>query len=128
MVTPDNLSCFKPKTALQILLSPTERRRPWVLFTTPGLFVTNMLRNAIIIIGLLPVRQLLIRGSTEQSTILGHLLIYQFLVALVTVVQSPLEVVEIRLAIQRNHDIASTHEEAPIVAPLVDHELEGAVW
>lgn len=42
-ITPYRLHLFNPALALRILLTPTERRRPWRLYLTPGLFLSQFI-------------------------------------------------------------------------------------
>lgn len=128
MVTPHYLSCFNAKAALQTLLSPTERRRPWVLWTTPGLFVTLFLHNAITIVGLIPVRRVLIPiWGTGGKANAERLLAYLALVVFMLLIQVPLEVIQIRLSILRNNDPTSTNGESSVATPIISDELN-AVW
>ena len=39
--TPHRLPWFKPMEALRIILTPYERRKPWVLYLTPGLLAAR---------------------------------------------------------------------------------------
>lgn len=95
--------------SLRILLTPTERRRPWMIFFTPGLFPALFLHLAykIVIMGIF--RQLLLPSPSESGDspiasanpiklgILGGIAL------LSTLILCPLEVIASKLAIQRNH-------------------------
>ena len=95
--------------SLRILLTPTERRRPWTIYLTPGLLVTQFLHLAykIVFLGLL--RRLLLPGLSEngQPTLTDvspiKLGVLVFISVLSTAVLCPLEVIASKLAIQRNH-------------------------
>ncbi|KAH8980489.1 hypothetical protein EDB86DRAFT_2979821, partial [Lactarius hatsudake] len=41
IITPYQLPYFRPLHSLRVLLTPTERRKPWVLYLTPGLFAAD---------------------------------------------------------------------------------------
>lgn len=94
---------------LRILLTPTERRRPWIIYLTPGLLAAEILHIALVTLGLGPLRRLLVpafsarseKGYADISTV--KLSIYLIAVVLSTGVLTPLEVIATRLAIQRNH-------------------------
>ncbi|KAL0577317.1 hypothetical protein V5O48_004673 [Marasmius crinis-equi] len=106
ITTPIKLPWFNPAKALRVLLTPTERRQPWILYLTPGLLATQFAQIAIVVLGLGPLRRLLLpsRGSvffTEVSY--SKLGIYLIILSLTTIFITPLEVIATRLAIQRNH-------------------------
>lgn len=94
---------------MRTLLSPTERRRPWIIFTTPGLFAALSLRMVYKIIFLALIDTLVIGRSNEPQGIrivfLGPTAV-KWLIALLllgTVLVCPLEVAASKLAVQRNH-------------------------
>ncbi|KAG6832597.1 hypothetical protein H0H92_014433 [Tricholoma furcatifolium] len=109
ITTPHKLGYLQLPQSLRILLTPTERRRPWVLYLTPGLLAAEVLHIAIVVLGLGPLRRLLVpelspkseQGLADISTV--KLSIYLVIVGLSTAVLTPLEVIATRLAIQRNH-------------------------
>ena len=47
IVTPYNLPSFQPRYSLRVLLTPIERRRPWLLYLTPGLLTAQALSAAL---------------------------------------------------------------------------------
>ncbi|KAI0818903.1 hypothetical protein BC629DRAFT_684953 [Irpex lacteus] len=109
ITAPHPLSYFRPLQSMRTLLSPTERRRPWIIFTTPGLFAALSLRIVYKIIFLALVDTLVIGRSNESQSVkivfLGPTAV-KCLIALLllgTVLVCPLEVAATKLAIQRNH-------------------------
>ncbi|RPD53543.1 mitochondrial carrier [Lentinus tigrinus ALCF2SS1-6] len=103
IVTPYRLPWFRPMYSLRILLTPTERRRPWVLYLTPGLLVAQVLQISYTVVILRSLRSLLLAGSSFSSVKFG---IYVVIEMLSTVIICPLEVMTTKLAIQRNHSAA----------------------
>ncbi|THU99964.1 hypothetical protein K435DRAFT_751561 [Dendrothele bispora CBS 962.96] len=96
--TPYVLPYFSPGIALSVLLSPTERRKPWKLYFTPGLLILHFVLNT-------PVKAIETSGTLVWHTVAGgHLALYLVAVLLTSVVLSPLPVMIIRLSLQRNHD------------------------
>lgn len=95
--------------SLRVLLTPTERKRPWILYLTPGLLISEVLHIAIVVLGLGPLRRLLLPALSQRSELTladistPKLSIYLVLVVISTAVLAPLEVIATRLAIQRNH-------------------------
>ena len=95
--------------SLRILLTPTERRRPWILYLTPGLLAAEVLHIGIVVLALGPLRRLLVPALSHKSEqTLADISIIKLSIYLVIVVSSiallaPLEVIATRLAIQRNH-------------------------
>ena len=49
ITTPYKLPYLKPIQSLRVLLTPTERRRPWILYLTPGLLLTQFLHVAYVV-------------------------------------------------------------------------------
>ena len=95
-------------SSLRILLTPTERRRPWIIYLTPGLLPAQVLHISIVVLGLAPLRRLLLPALADPSlpvsdTSALNLIIYTIFVVMAAVVLTPLEVITTRLAIQRNH-------------------------
>lgn len=94
---------------LRILLTPTERRRPWILYLTPGLLAAEVLHIILVVLGLGPLRRLLVPALSAKSDktladiSIIKLSIYFVIVILSTAILTPLEVIATRLAIQRNH-------------------------
>ncbi|KAF8844347.1 hypothetical protein BDN67DRAFT_922238 [Paxillus ammoniavirescens] len=108
ITTPHKLPYFDPVYSLRILLTPTERRRPWILYLTPGLLASQVAHIAYVILGLRAVRQLLLPelahpGLPSKDISMVKLVIFLCLSLASTAILAPLEVIAIRLAIQRNH-------------------------
>ena len=102
-MTPYRLPWLRPIYSLRILLTPTERRRPWVLYRTPGLLATQVFHIAYTVVVLNGVRSLLLSGGTISPVKFGiYLTIEMLSVAFIC----PLEVMSTKLAIQRNHSAA----------------------
>jgi len=110
ITTPYKLPYFRPLYSLRILLTPTERRRPWILYLTPGLFLTQFLHAVYTMVLLRSIRRFLIPVSDEPSDTLNispiKFGIYLLLAILSTAILCPLEVMAAKLAIQRNHAAA----------------------
>lgn len=95
--------------SLRVLLTPTERRRPWTIYFTPGLFAAQFLHLAykIVFVGLL--RRALIPNfsdideSSADSLLFVKIGIMLAVGLLSTFILCPLEVIATKLAIQRNH-------------------------
>jgi hypothetical protein len=60
VITPYRLPAFHPALALRILLTPTERRRPWVIYLTPGLLASQISHVGYVVVILSLVRRLLL--------------------------------------------------------------------
>ncbi|PBK81942.1 mitochondrial carrier [Armillaria gallica] len=108
ITTPHKLPYLNAAKSLRILLTPTERRRPWIIFLTPGLLAAEVLHIAIVVLALGPLRRLLLPPLPESSSSLPdvspvRLAIYLVVVLVATALLTPLEVMATRLAIQRNH-------------------------
>jgi len=111
ITTPHKLSYFDLMTALRVLLTPTERRRPWILYLTPGLMAAELVHIAWVVLFMGPMRKLLLPGFSkpipDTSDVSGvRLTIYLIIICLSVLVLAPLEVIATRLAIQRNHSSA----------------------
>ncbi|KIM40084.1 hypothetical protein M413DRAFT_446240 [Hebeloma cylindrosporum] len=107
ITTPHKLPYFNLVASLRILLTPTERRRPWILYLTPGLFAAESIHICIVVLFLGPLRRWLLpdlSGSTPPVNI-SYVKLVTYLVILCATVGAltPLEVIATRLAIQRNH-------------------------
>jgi len=94
--------------SLRVLLTPTERRRPWIIYLTPGLLPAQVTHIGIVVLGLAPLRRFLLPAFADPSlpvsdTSMLNLIIYSGIVILGALVLTPLEVIATRLAIQRNH-------------------------
>jgi len=109
ITTPHKLPYFKARYSLRILLTPTERRRPWVIYLTPGLLLAEFLHIAYIVLVLKGIRHVLLPGLAKPG-VPGkedlnpvRLAIYFVMCIISTIILTPLEVIATRLAIQRNH-------------------------
>ena len=105
ITTPYKLPWLRPLYSLRILLTPTERKRPWVLYLTPGLLTAQVLHVAYTSLLLSGIRSLLVprAGSAEVTFSTIKFGIYIAVEILSTVILCPLEVITTKLAIQRNH-------------------------
>ncbi|KAI0930416.1 hypothetical protein AcW1_009117 [Taiwanofungus camphoratus] len=105
ITTPYRLPYARPIYSLRILLTPTERRRPWILYMTPGLLLAEVLHVGFTALVLRFVRSLLLpapnSGDYSLSTVKFG--VYIAIEILSTAFLCPLEVVATKLAIQRNH-------------------------
>ena len=107
--------------SLRILLTPTERRRPWMLYLTPGLFLAQSLHSAYMIIVLRSLRRLLVPTSEDDRT--GFQIhpvkftVYTAIAILSTLILCPLEVMITKLAVQRNHAAAEYNSVEQEVEP-----------
>ncbi|KAG2015483.1 hypothetical protein CC2G_008752 [Coprinopsis cinerea AmutBmut pab1-1] len=120
ITTPAKLGYFNVMQALRVLLTPTERQRPWVLYLTPGLMAAEISHIVWVVVILGPFRRLLLPAfSAPEMKVEGvsvmSIVLYSVLAAVSTAVMTPLEVIATRLAIQRNHaspEYNSVHQEA----------------
>ncbi|TFK44750.1 hypothetical protein BDQ12DRAFT_673517 [Crucibulum laeve] len=108
ITTPHKLPYFGLMQSLRTLLTPTERRRPWILYLTPGLLAAEIIHIAIVVLILGPLRQLLMPALSDplpdfSDISIVKVSIYLTIAALSTLILAPLEVISTRLAIQRNH-------------------------
>jgi hypothetical protein len=109
ITTPHKLPYFKPRYSLRVLLTPTERRRPWIIYLTPGLLLAEILHIAYIVLVLRTARHLLLPASAKSGVPSKEdfppvrMAIYFVLCLFSTAILTPLEVISTRLAIQRNH-------------------------
>ena len=108
VTTPYKLPYFAPRYSIRILLTPTERRKPWLLYLTPGLLPAQLIAVTYGILGLRTLRHFLLPGYRpgadlpEGFTSLRFGL-YFIVVIVSTAILCPLEVITTKLAIQRNH-------------------------
>ncbi|KAG6331089.1 hypothetical protein ID866_7998 [Astraeus odoratus] len=110
ITTPHKLPWFNAMYSCRILFTPTERRRPWVLYFTPGLLAAQVVHIAYVVLILRSIRQLLLPELSNNSgfpvwqDVSSVKFTFFFFLALAsTAILAPLEVISIRLAIQRNH-------------------------
>ncbi|KAG9049951.1 hypothetical protein FS837_008538 [Tulasnella sp. UAMH 9824] len=123
ITTPHKLPMFSPRVSLKLLLTAYERRRPWVLYMTPGLLVAQTLHVAFVTLVFRVVRVLLVPalaygldGAEEDGTLskistvkLSIFILFQALAG--TAILCPLEVVSERLSVQRNYTPGAEFEE-----------------
>jgi len=95
--------------SLRVLLTPTERRCPWILYLTPGLLLTEILHIGYIVLVLRTLRHFTLPVSgksgfpTKEDFPPVRVAIYFVVCLFSTAILAPLEVISTRLAIQRNH-------------------------
>jgi len=58
MITPYRLPAFDPALAMRVLLTPTERSRPWIIYLTPGLLASQVIHIAYVVLMLSVIRNL----------------------------------------------------------------------
>lgn len=105
ITTPHKLPWFNAVHSCRILLTPTERRRPWIIYLTPGLLAAQVAHISYVVLILRSIRRLILPElATGWHDISPIRLSFFFVLALAsTAVLTPLEVISIRLAIQRNY-------------------------
>lgn len=110
ITTPYKLPWFNVIHSWRILFTPTERRRPWIIYLTPGLLTAQVAHISFVVIVLRSVRQLLLPTFFSETGIPNfggvssiRVALYFALAVASTIVLAPLEVIAVRLAIQRNH-------------------------
>ncbi|KAJ7147804.1 hypothetical protein C8R43DRAFT_523902 [Mycena crocata] len=97
--TPHRLAAFAPKAALQVLLSPAERKHPLVLYIAPGVAFAEVLTAFVPL--LVP---LLFQFTIQRFPLQGRLYIIAVAVLRVvftTALVTPLQVLSARLTLQR---------------------------
>jgi hypothetical protein len=110
MTTPHKLPYLNVIRSLRILLTPTERRRPWILYLTPGLVAVKFAHVAYVVLFLNQIQRLLLPQlmtitpdmPIDKSTHV-KLAIFLVIALLSRAILTPLEVIAIRLSIQKNH-------------------------
>ncbi|KAI6021391.1 mitochondrial carrier [Pisolithus microcarpus] len=105
ITTPHKLPWLNAVHSCRILLTPTERRRPWIIYLTPGLLAAQVAHISYVVLILRSIRRLILPElATGWRDISPIRLSFFFVLALAsTAVLTPLEVISIRLAIQRNY-------------------------
>ncbi|KAH9028515.1 mitochondrial carrier [Lactarius hengduanensis] len=111
IITPYQLPYFRPLHSLRVLLTPMERRKPWVLYLTPGLLAAELLHITYAVVGLRILRHLLLPSlshvdASVPQDFYRRLTIFLAISLFSTAILCPLEVISIRLAVQRNHESA----------------------
>jgi len=121
IVTPYKLRSFRPIESLQKLLTEKERKKPWVLYQTPGLVIAGIFNVGYMTRVAMPIRGFLLNQAREQDELrfLAVILVLYFgNEILTTAVMCPLQVILIRLSIQRNHtsvcpEVSTETQESP---------------
>ncbi|KAF9450427.1 mitochondrial carrier [Macrolepiota fuliginosa MF-IS2] len=108
ITTPHKLGYLELSKSLRVLLTPTERKKPWILYLTPGLLAAEVLHIIIVILILSPLHRLLlpavVNPELDPTDIsVWKAAVYFVILAFATIIVAPLEVIATRLAIQRNH-------------------------
>lgn len=98
IITPYRLPSFNPSISLRILLTSTERSRPWTLYLTPGLLATQMIHILYVVFVMGIMGRMLLKTNSEGIFDLEAWRIgaYLSLVVLSTIVLTPLEVIYTR--------------------------------
>ncbi|KAH9985992.1 mitochondrial carrier [Russula compacta] len=110
IITPYRLPYLSPLHSLRVLLTPTELRKPWVLYLTPGLLAAELLHISYVVIGLRALRHMLLPSlsqtdnSQPQDLSPRNIIVYLAISLFSTAILCPLEVISTRLAVQRNHE------------------------
>ena len=125
--------------SLRVLLTATERRKPWILFFTPGLLLSEVLRIAYTVLFMDPLRLVILpRASSEDASPFQNITFIRFsfyilLAVISTAIICPLEVISTRLSIQRNHDspgfstVSQEEEVNEVVYSASDEDVIGYV-
>lgn len=108
ITTPKRLAYFRLKQSLGVLLTPAERRQPLILYLTPGLLISQILQivsslmlhyiRAVVVFAIAPNNS----GVHALYASPIRLVIGLVFALIATALLAPLEVITIRLAIQRN--------------------------
>ncbi|EJD02710.1 uncharacterized protein FOMMEDRAFT_122738 [Fomitiporia mediterranea MF3/22] len=101
ITTPYKLPWLNGAYSLRILLTASERRQPWLLFLTPGLMASEVLRMLYVILIMDPLRLVILPSGSKLSIV--RVSVYLGLAFVSTAIICPLEVMSTRLSIQRNH-------------------------
>ncbi|KAG8934541.1 hypothetical protein FRC02_009753 [Tulasnella sp. 418] len=123
ITTPHKLSAFKPAASLRLLLTSYERRRPWTLYLTPGLFLAQFLHVFFVTVFSRLVRIILVPtlangledaerdGKVSDISTIGLSIFILFQALGGTAILCPLEVMSARLTVQRNYTPGAEFEE-----------------
>ena len=98
--------------SLRVLLTPTERRRPWVLYLTPGLLAAQAAHILWVVLIMNPLRQTPRLKHANFSSLVDLSILFA-LVLWSAAILTPLEIISLRLMCQRNHasDLPDEPEE-----------------
>ncbi|KAF7374774.1 Mitochondrial carrier [Mycena sanguinolenta] len=105
ITSPRKLDVLNAREALHVLFSLHERKKPWVIFQTPGLLAALLINLGVHHLFTQPLINILISSNmyfstTGESGITGG---FMLVALLATIVRAPLEVITTRLALQRNY-------------------------
>jgi len=108
VTTPYKLPYLAPRYSLRLLLTPTERRKPWLLYLTPGLLPAQLIVVTYGALGLRTLRHFVLPGyrpgaALPESFTPLRFGLYFIVVVVSTAILCPFEVITTKLAIQRNH-------------------------
>jgi len=112
ITTPYRLPYINPFHSLRVLLTPTELRKPWILYLTPGLLAAELLHICYVVIALRALRHVLLPSLSQRDDSQPldlsprSLIVYLATSLFSTAILCPLEVISTRLAVQRNHESA----------------------
>ena len=137
VITPYRLPYLGPFRSLRVLLTPTELRKPWILYLTPGLLASELLHVTYVVIGLRALRNMLLPSLSQvddpesQGLSPRSFVVYLVIALFSTGILCPLEVISTRLAVQRNHEsaefnsvaqeeVGDTAEDIPEYSPAED--------
>jgi hypothetical protein len=109
ITTPHKLPYFNPALSLRVLLTPTERQKPWIIYLTPGLLPAQALHVSYVVLVLGGLRHALLPALSKPGVpklddySLSRFGFFTAVTVMSTVFLTPLEVIATRLSIQRNH-------------------------
>ncbi|KAG8788365.1 hypothetical protein FRC15_004645 [Serendipita sp. 397] len=138
ITTPHRLPWIGWKS-VQVLLTPYELHRPWMIYLAPGLLLTRTLHVSWLVFVHRGVRRLLLPSlntddlynEEDPSTVIDRLPpfrlgLYLLFVAISAItVLTPLEVISTRLSVQRNHSEAAGFGRVPQDEDTADLEYAG---
>ncbi|KAH7883416.1 hypothetical protein F5I97DRAFT_1905034 [Phlebopus sp. FC_14] len=112
ITTPEKLSTFDVGRAIHVLFSHSERRRPWLIYLTPGILPILFFNEAHILFVLPSLGWLASQVSLRPLfySVSPRDLVHFGIALISTAVITPLQVMMVRLAIQRNHTPIPTPE------------------
>ncbi|EIW80723.1 hypothetical protein CONPUDRAFT_82816 [Coniophora puteana RWD-64-598 SS2] len=114
ITTPKKLSYFGVSGSLRILLTSTERQRPWGMYLTPGVFAGLAIRWVYNFVA--PRAILMFLGNFLWHRGMGIVALFNITVVLnaflSAIVMTPIDVILVRLSIQRNHTLPEVNSGA----------------
>ncbi|KAL5523349.1 hypothetical protein ACEPAF_1616 [Sanghuangporus sanghuang] len=116
ITTPYKLPWFNPAHSFRVLLSEAERRRPWLLYLTPGLFLAEFLYEVYSIILARPLTSAVNGNKEDPSSLFSRWPLARFCALLTneivqTAVQCLFDVVFARLSVQCSQRTAESVSE-----------------